>query len=239
MVISIGLAFIAGCLSVLSPCVLPLIPIVMGAAASAHRLGPAALSVGVAISFVAISLFVATIGFTIGLDGSFFRTGAALLVVAIGVGLVAPPLLERVAVAAGPISNWTDQAFASYVGPGLFGQFGVGLLLGAVWSPCVGPTLGAASLLAAQGKDLGQVTLTMLAFGIGAVVPLLILGSLSRELLVRWRGKLATAGSGGKFVLGGVLIVTGLFILTGFDKALEAKIVAATPAWLTQLTTRY
>lgn len=68
MVISIGLAFIAGCLSVLSPCVLPLIPIVMGAAASAHRLGPAALSVGVAISFVAISLFVATIGFTIGLS---------------------------------------------------------------------------------------------------------------------------------------------------------------------------
>lgn len=239
MTISIGLAFIAGCLSVLSPCVLPLIPIVMGAAASTHRLGPAALSSGVAISFVAISLFVATIGFSIGLDGSFFRAVAALLLVAIGVVLVAPPLQARVAVAAGPISNWADHTFGNFAGPGLFGQFGVGLVLGAVWSPCVGPTLGAASLLAAQGKDLGQVALTMLAFGFGAVVPLLLLGSLSRELMIRWRDRLVTAGSGGKYVLGGFLILTGLLILSGLDKAIEASMVSASPAWLTQLTTRY
>ena len=63
---------------------------------------------------------------------------------------------------------------------GLAGQFAVGLLLGAVWSPCVGPTLGAASLLASQGKDLPQVALTMVVFGIGAAVPLILLGLLSR-----------------------------------------------------------
>jgi cytochrome c-type biogenesis protein len=239
MLVSVAFAFVAGALSVLSPCVLPLVPIVMATAASAHRYGPFALSAGVAISFVALSLFVATVGFAIGLDGTFFRTIAAFLLVAVGAVLVVPPLQERVAVAAGPISNWADQKFGGCAGPGLFGQFGVGLVLGAVWSPCVGPTLGAASLLAAQGKDLGQVALTMLAFGFGAVLPLLILGSLSRELLNRWRNTLASAGSGGKYVLGGVLIVTGLAILTGLDKALEAQIVAASPAWLTQLTTRY
>jgi len=239
MLVSIRLAFVAGCLSVLSPCVLPLVPIVMGSAASAHRLGPAGLSAGVAISFVTISLFIATVGFAVGLDGSFFRTVAAVPLVAIGVVLLAPQLQERVAVAAGPLSNWADQAFGTDSGPGLFGQFGVGLVLGAVWSPCVGPTLGAASLLAAQGKDLGQVALTMLAFGIGAVVPLLILGSLSREFLVRWRDQIAATGSGGKYALGAVLIVTGLLILSGLDKALEAKIVATSPAWLTQLTTRF
>jgi cytochrome c biogenesis protein CcdA len=239
MLVSFAFAFIAGALSVLSPCVLPLVPIVMATAASAHRYGPFALSAGVAISFVALSLFVATVGFAIGLDGAFFRTIAAFLLVAVGAVLVVPPLQERVAVAAGPISNWADQRFGGSAGPGLFGQFGVGLVLGAVWSPCVGPTLGAASLLAAQGKDLGQVALTMLAFGIGAVLPLLILASLSRELLTRWRNTVASAGSGGKYVLGGVLIVTGLAILTGLDKALEAQIVAASPVWLTQLTTRY
>jgi cytochrome c-type biogenesis protein len=239
MLVSVAFALVAGALSVLSPCVLPLVPIVMATAASAHRYGPFALSAGVAISFVALSLFVATVGFAIGLDGAFFRTIAAFLLVAVGAILVVPPLQERVTVAAGPISNWADQKFGGSAGPGLFGQFGVGLVLGAVWSPCVGPTLGAASLLAAQGKDLGQVALTMLAFGIGAVLPLLILGSLSRELLTRWRNTLTSAGSGGKFVLGGVLIVTGLAILTGLDKALEAQIVAASPAWLTQLTTRY
>ena len=74
-----GLAFFAGILSVLSPCVMPLLPLVLGAAASEHKLGPAALAAGLAISFVAIGLFVATIGFSIGLDGDVFRRAAAVL----------------------------------------------------------------------------------------------------------------------------------------------------------------
>ena len=66
---SIALAFLAGVLSTLSPCVLPLLPLVLGTAVSAHRFGPAALAAGLATSFVAIGLFVATIGFSIWLDG--------------------------------------------------------------------------------------------------------------------------------------------------------------------------
>ena len=61
-----------------------------------------------------------------------------------------------------------DRRFGGRAGAGLPGQFGLGLLLGAIWSPCVGPTLGAASVLAAKGENLGQVALTMLVFGIGA-----------------------------------------------------------------------
>lgn len=239
MLVSFMLAFVAGVLSVLSPCVLPLVPIVMATAASAHRYGPFALASGVAISFVGISLFVATVGFAIGLDGSFFRFVAASLLIVIGAILVVPVLQQRFAIAAGPISNWADQALGSYSGPGVLGQFAVGLVLGAVWSPCVGPTLGAASLLAAQGKDLGQVTTTMLAFGIGAVVPLLVLGALSREILTRWRDTLTSAGSSGKYILGGVLILTGVAILSGLDKTLEAHIVAISPSWLTELTTKF
>lgn len=239
MLASIGLAFIAGILSVLSPCVLPLIPIVMATASSAHRYGPLALAAGVALSFVAFSMFIATIGFAIGLDGTVFRFVAAVLLVVIGAILLVPVLQERFAIAAGPISSWADQTFGSQTGPGILGQFGVGLVLGAVWSPCVGPTLGAASLLAAQGKDLEQVALTLLAFGLGAAMPLLLLGTLSREILNRWRDRLTSAGSTGKYLLGGMLVVTGFAILTGLDKALEAKIVAASPAWLTELTTRF
>ena len=92
---------------------------------------------------------------------------------------------------------------------GLAGQFGLGLLLGAVWSPCVGPTLGAASLLAAKGENLGQVAITMLAFGIGAALPLMLLGFLSREAMMRWRGRLMEAGRGGKTLLGVLLLAIG------------------------------
>ena len=68
----IGLALLAGLLSILSPCVLPLVPIVIGAASGDHRYGPAALAAGLSLSFVAIGMFVATIGFSIGLDQDLF-----------------------------------------------------------------------------------------------------------------------------------------------------------------------
>jgi cytochrome c biogenesis protein CcdA len=236
---SLGLAFLAGLLSVLSPCVLPLLPLVLGAAASEHRLGPLALASGLALSFVAIGLFVATIGFGLGLDTGIFRTGAAVLMILLGVVLMLPAAQTRLAVAAGPLSNWTEARFGGLSTAGLSGQFGVGLLLGAVWSPCVGPTLGAASLLASQGRDLGAVALTMFLFGLGAALPLVVLGTLSRATLVGWRDRMMGLGKGLKLALGLILVVTGLAIVLGTDKALETLLVDASPDWLTRLTTRF
>lgn len=236
---SIAVALLAGILSTLSPCVLPLLPLVLGTAVSAHRFGPVALAAGLAASFVAIGLFVATIGFSIGLDGGVFRIVAAVLLAAFGVVLTAPALQTRLAVAAGPVGDWADRRFGGFATNGLQGQFAVGLLLGAVWSPCVGPTLGAASLLAAQGKDLWHVAAVMITFGIGAASPLLVLGIMSREAIMRWRDKLLRGGKSGKTLLGVILLAIGLLILTGADKRLETFLVDVSPAWLTQLTTQF
>jgi cytochrome c biogenesis protein CcdA len=236
---TLGLAFLAGCLSTLSPCVLPLVPIVLGAAANQHRLGPIALASGLALSFSTIGLFVATVGFSLGLDQDVLRTFGAILLIALGFILMLPSLQAQVATAAGPVSNWVEQRFGGFDAGGLGGQFLLGLLLGAVWSPCVGPTLGAASVLAEQGKDLVQVSLTMLVFGIGAAVPLILLGLLSREAMMRWRGKLVEAGTVGKMLLGTLLILLGIFIVTGLDKRSEALLVDLSPTWLTNLTTQF
>ena len=176
-----ALAFLAGLLSTLSPCVLPLLPIVLGAAGSEHRFGPAALGAGLALSFVALGLFVATIGFAIGLDAGAFQIAAAGLMIVIGIVLTVPRLQARLALAGGPAAGWIERRFGGFSAGGLHGQFALGLLLGAVWSPCVGPTLGAASVLAAQKQDLAQVAATMLVFGFGAAAPLLLLGVLSGE----------------------------------------------------------
>jgi cytochrome c biogenesis protein CcdA len=232
-------AFFAGVLSTLSPCVLPLLPLVLGAAVSEHRLGPVALAAGVALSFVAIGLFVATIGFSIGLDAGIFRRLAALLLLAVGLVLMVPRLQAQLAVAGGPVSGWTDRRFSSFAATGLKGQFAVGLLLGAVWSPCVGPTLGAASVLAAHGENLGRVASVMVAFGVGAALPLLLLGLVSREVMLRWRDKLLQTGQSGRTILGVLLFVIGFLILTGLDTKLEAFLVDISPMWLTQLTTRF
>lgn len=236
---TLAFAFIAGVLSTLSPCVLPLLPIVLGAAVSEHRFGPAALAAGLALSFLAIGMFVATIGFAIGLDAAVFRTIAAVLLIAIGLVLVVPQASVAFAAAASPVGAWADSRLGGFSTSGLSGQFMLGLLLGAVWSPCVGPTLGAASVLASQGRDLGQVALTMALFGVGAAAPLLALGMLSREAMLKLRSRLLDAGRGGKVALGALLIASGLFIITGLDKRVEARLVDVAPAWLTELTTRY
>jgi cytochrome c biogenesis protein CcdA len=184
-------------------------------------------------------LFVATIGYSIGLDADIFRYVAAVLVLAIGVVLMLPRLQTQLAAASGPIANWTDQRFGSRNGTGLSGQFGVGVLLEAVWSPCVGPTLGAASLLAAQGQSLPQVAATVFVFGIGAALPLLLLGLLSREAILRWRNRLLSAGQVAKAGLGILFIVIGMLVLTGLDKSIETALVGASPQWLNDLTTRF
>ena len=150
-----------------------------------------------------------------------------------------PQLQAQLAAASGPIANWTDQRFGSERGGGLLGQFWIGVLLGTVWSPCVGPTLGAASLLAAQGRNLPQVAVTMLVFGFGAALPLLLLGLLTREAMARWRKRLLSAGEVTKVGLGVMFVAIGALVLTGLDKLIEAALVAASPQWLTDLTTRF
>lgn len=236
---TLPLAFLAGLLSILSPCVLPLTPMVLGAAVAEHRFGPAALAAGLATSFTAIGLFVAGIGYSIGLDGDVFRTAGAMMLAGIGVVLMLPKLQAQLAAAVGPLSDWSQQRFGGGPTNGLRGQFGVGLLLGTVWGPCVGPTLGAATMLAAQGRDLAWVALTMLLFGLGSALPFLILGTLTRGALLRWRYRLLSAGKGGKMLLGAVLTAAGLLILFGLDKKFETWVIAFAPQFLVDLSGRF
>lgn len=239
MLLTLGLAFLAGVLSTLSPCVLPLLPIILGAAASTHRLGPLALGLGLAGTFVTVGLFVATIGFSLGVDADMFRTVAAALMLLLGAVLMVPLLGERFAAAARPASRWAEQRLAGFSASGLKGQLGIGVLLGMVWSPCVGPTLGAASLLASQARDLPQVAATMLLFGLGAASPLVAVGLLSRRHAMSAREHLKSAGRGLKAALGITFVLLGASIVTGVDKAIETALVDSSPQWLTALTTRF
>jgi cytochrome c biogenesis protein CcdA len=236
---TLGFGFAAGVLSILSPCVLPLVPLVLTGAASAHRWGMAALGAGLVLSFVAIGLFVATIGFSLGLTGDVFRMISAALLALLGLTLLSGALQARFAGAMAGVGNAGNALAGRLAISGLAGQFVVGLLLGAIWSPCVGPTLGAASVLAAQGKDLGGVALVMVAFAIGTALPLLAIGAVSRGTLRRWQGRMMGAGRTGKQVLGVAVLAVALLILTGADHQLEAMLVNASPDWLTDLTTRF
>ena len=233
------LGFAAGALTILSPCVLPLVPIVLAGARRSGRWGAVALSGGLVLSFTAIGFALAAAGSVAGLDGDAIRAlGAATLVLA-GLVLLIPQAQMVLARFAAPLANWASARQSQIAARGLWGQFAIGVLLGLVWSPCVGPTLGAATVLAAQGQDLVAVALTMLAFGLGIASVLLLISLAAQSVFLRWRGGLITAGSGGKRLLGIILVLVGVAVLTGLDRLAEGAFVSITPDWLNDLTTRF
>lgn len=232
-----GLSFAAGSLSTLSPCVLPLIPILLATAAGAHRLGPLALASGLMLSFTAVGVFVASLGVALGIDQTLFRNVAAVILLGFGILLLSSRLQERFTVATSGLSGAGNTLISQITLDGLPGQFILGLLLGIVWSPCVGPTLGAAVTLASQGDSLAQVAFVMALFGLGAGLPLMLLGVVSREAMLRIRNRLMSAGKLGKRALGGVMLLLGTGILTGGDKLFESWALNSAPSWLISLTT--
>ncbi len=234
-----GAAFLAGILTILSPCVLPILSIIFGTASNTHRLGPVALGLGLSFGFAAIGLFVATIGFSIGLNPDIFRTVSAVMLIAFGVIILVPAANQAFQKILAPIGNLASRGSDNINGNSLGGQFGLGLLLGAVWSPCVGPTLGAATLLASQGEALFQVALVMTVFGIGVALPLSAIGFVGRQAFTKMRGKIVSGGNIGKWLLGAGMLLAGLLTLTGWDKQIEIWALDNGPGWATEWSTRY
>jgi cytochrome c biogenesis protein CcdA len=159
--------------------------------------------------------------------------------VLLGLALISSSIQARLGVAAGSLAGAGDRIIRRLALTSAAAQFVVGALLGLVWSPCVGPTLGAASLPAAQRKDLGGVAAVMFAFGVGTTLPMLAVAVLSRTALQRWRQRMLSAGHFGKVGMGLSAVAVGVMILTGIDRQLETVLVSASPVWLTDLTTQF
>lgn len=229
---SLPLAFAAGVLSVLSPCVWPLVPIVMGSAAGAGRAGPVALAAGLSLAFALAGTLLSFALVSLGLDPELFRYVAAVLLVLVALALLVPRFglwlnvaLSKLTAGFSPTDNNGGGGWAA--------QFWIGLLLGMVWLPCVGPTLGAAIALASLGQQFVQSFIVMLLFGLGTAVTLLAAGLASAGLLQRLRPRLLAGAGAGKRWLGWALLVLGGLVLSGVDKRLEAWAIN----WLPDLAT--
>jgi len=235
---SYGLSFFAGVLSTLSPCVLPLVPILMGSAAGSHRYGTFALVGGLMLSFTLIGVGLGSLGGSIGLEQDTLRVVGGVLLIVFGAVLLSITLQERFSAAVSRLGVG-QGLLARFNLNGLHGQFLLGLLLGIVWSPCVGPTLGVAITLASQGQALAQVAAVMLIFSFGAGLPLLAIGMLSVQAMGKWRGRMMEAGQKAKKFFGAALLLIGVLVLSGVDKSFEKWAVNVMPDWLVALTSRY
>jgi cytochrome c-type biogenesis protein len=232
------LGYAAGALSTLSPCVLPILPIVLFGVVERHAWAPLALAAGLAASFAGVGIAIASIGFSIGVDPSTFRLAVAAVLAGMGAVLLVPALQDKLATIATPAATKGQTLLDRLRLSGLGGQFALGALLGIIWSPCSGPTLGAAVGLAAQGDGVATAATTMVSFGFGAATPILALAYGSRQAIFARRDWLARVSRIGKPLMGAAFVGIGVFVLTGLDKIVEAALTRAMPDWLVTLTTQ-
>ena len=227
---AIPLAALAGVLGVVSPCVWPLVPVVMSSAGVGGRSGPWFLALGLGLSFALGGTLLTYLLLRAGLDPVLYRGASALLLVLVALSLLVKPLGEGMANALSRLTGRLPVGGAREPG-GAPGQFLVGGLLGLVWLPCVGPTLGAAIALASAGRDMGLAFLVMLAFGLATAGTVLVGGLLSAKAMNRWRPGLLANAVRAKRVLGALLLALGVAVLLGWDKWLEALALGVLPDW--------
>ncbi len=230
-------SLLAGSLTTLSPCVLPLLPLVVGGTMQHNRKAPLFMGLGMVLAFTAMGLILGTIGAQ--LDPDAVRVVGAWLLLLLGLALLLPGMNGVLARLLQPLASGANTMADRLQGGHPASAMLLGALLGLVWSPCSGPLLGSTlTLVASKGGALpGSLLLGL--FGLGAATPLVAVAYLSRQTFYRFRAWMMQHGDTGKKAFGVIVMLSGLAILTGFDKWLEAHILTVLPdAWVA-LTTRF
>jgi cytochrome c-type biogenesis protein len=232
------LAYLAGILTLINPCVLPVLPIVLASSLHRDRRAPIALAAGLSLSFVALGIGVTAIGPALGLDSDTVSRGAALVMIAFGLVMLVPAFSQRFATATAGLATRADVGIDYTDSSGLGGQFLSGALLGAVWSPCIGPTLGAAIALASTGESLGRAGAIMVAFALGVSTLMLGLAYGAKSALRRRQTLLRTLAERAKPIMGVVFILVGAALWFQLNHVAEAWLIDTLPAWLIDFSVR-
>ena len=229
----LGLSIAAGGLTTLSPCVFPLLPLVLGGAVQGNRFAPVAMGLGMMASFAAIGMLLGVLGPALGIDADTVRAAGAAMLIAFALVMLVPALGERFSRSMLPIASAANAASTRLDGGSLAGALGIGAVLGLVWSPCSGPLLGSAlTLVAAEGGAVrGGIVLAL--FGLGAALPLVGVAYASRSGFTRVRDWVLMRIESVRYGFALLLGAMGIAILTGADKWVEAWVLNWLPeAWI-------
>lgn len=229
------LALAAGAITVTSPCIIPILPIILGSVLKDHKWYPVYLVLGMATTFTALGVLSGIFGSNLPIDRVFLNQLAVWLIGLMGVVLLVKPLGDLFSRGTSVLTSWlgTRGPKANELGqPGE--AFALGSLLGIVWAPCAGPILGSIILLASSSGSVVKAGLLLFAYSIGAGVPM---------LAIAYGGKRAVAGrrfvqerSGQlKVAFGVILVLTAILMATGVLRELESLIVPYVPLWSSQL----
>ncbi|WP_085880764.1 cytochrome c biogenesis CcdA family protein [Roseisalinus antarcticus] len=233
------LGYVAGLLTLINPCVLPVLPIVLASALQVSRWGPVALALGMSVSFVLVGLSVAVFGRALGIDDLMVAKAGGALMVGFGLVLLVPRFAHGFELATAGLSARADQGMDEVDRSGLRGQAVGGAILGAVWVPCVGPTLGGAIAMASAGEDLGWAAAIMVSFAAGISTIILALGYGAQAAIRARRDWLRAVAARARPTMGVIFVAVGAAILFDLQKFAEIWLLDTLPYWLQDLSVRY
>jgi cytochrome c biogenesis protein CcdA/thiol-disulfide isomerase/thioredoxin len=233
MVILIAFAFLAGLVTILSPCILPLLPLVLATGSGGGKLRPPGVIAGLVVSFAVFTLILTALVAALGIPAGALRWVAVGALALFGLALLIPAFGARLE----PVFGWLAGLGAGRGGSGLVGGLGLGATLGLVWAPCAGPILASVIVLAATQGVTPLMAAISLAYAVGAGVPLLAVAAGGRAVVARVRRGLGGTGVRLQQGLGALLLLTCLFIATGQDLRLQTVAGSILPGdWTATLT---
>jgi cytochrome c biogenesis protein CcdA/thiol-disulfide isomerase/thioredoxin len=222
-------AFLAGIVTILSPCILPILPIVL-ASVSGNKRKPFGIILGFILSFTFFTLFLATIVQLTHIPSNTLRTIAGIVLLIFGLSLLIPSFqlfMEKM------FTRFAALRPKAKPQAGFWGGFVIGLTIGIVWTPCVGPILASVIALAATSTVTTATFLITLTYSIGTAIPMFIIMYGGRKLLNKtpWLTKNTSAI---QKAFGIVMILFALAIFTNIDQTIEGYL--ATTPYGTDLT---
>lgn len=226
-------AFIAGLVTVLSPCVLPLLPVILASSAIGGRMRPVGVIIGFAVFFSGITLALSLLVRNIGLSPEVHRTAAALIFIFMGLVLAIPFLKHTFERVTSPVMG--SVGLLGRNGSGLGGGLLTGAGLGLAWTPCVGPIMASVITLALNEETTLNSALTALSFSLGTAIPMGLAVLFGSRLYSRI-GFLKRNSALIQQAMGFLILAVGLFIWFGVDRTIQIALFNLFPEWEAVLT---
>jgi len=233
MIVLLGFAFLAGLVTILAPCIWPILPIVLSSSVAGEgRRRPLGITLGIMVSFAFFTLSISYLVKVFHFDPDALRIAAIVIIGALGLTMVVPSLSRTIEGLISRLSSLFGQR--SKQGSGLLAGFITGVSLGIVWSPCAGPILAAIATLAATGKVTLSVVIITLAYVTGVGIPLFIFAYGGRHVITRTRFLSKYTGRIQQ-VFGVVMLITAVAIYTNYDRLIETRLLNAFPQFSASL----
>lgn len=228
MFILLVFAFLAGIVTVLSPCILPVLPAILSGSTLQGRLRPLGIVTGLVISFTFFTLLLTAIVHATGLNANVLRYIAIAIVFLFGLILLFPQLSERFANITAPIASIGTDIQGKKPRSGFGGGVILGLALGLLWTPCAGPILAAITTLVATQTVNISILLMTLFYSIGAGIPMLLIAYGGNKMIQSSRF-LSAHSEGIRRGFGGLMILTAISIALHWDMILQEQIIRVIP----------